>query len=43
MNMAFKKVKSNKGAGGIDGMKVDELQQYLKENGKQLIQAIRGW
>ena len=41
MNKAFKKVKSNKGAGGIDGMKVDELVQYLKENGKQLIQAIK--
>jgi retron-type reverse transcriptase len=34
MNQAFKKVKSNKGAGGIDGMEVDELLQYLKENGK---------
>lgn len=41
MNKAFMKVKSNKGAGGIDGMKVDELGQYLKENGKQLIQAIK--
>jgi RNA-directed DNA polymerase len=41
MNLAFKKVKSNKGAAGIDGMEVDSLQQYLKENGKQLIQAIK--
>jgi group II intron reverse transcriptase/maturase len=41
MNQAFKKVKSNKGAGGIDGMKVDELLQYLKENGLQLTQAIK--
>ena len=41
MNLAYKKVKSNKGAGGIDGMKVDELQQHLKENGKQLVQAIK--
>jgi RNA-directed DNA polymerase len=41
MNLAFKKVKSNKGAGGVDGMKVDELQQYLKENAEQLIQAIK--
>jgi RNA-directed DNA polymerase len=38
MNLAFKKVKSNKGAAG---MEVDSLQQYLKENGKQLIQAIQ--
>lgn len=41
MNQAFKRVKSNKGAGGIDGMKVDELQQYLKENAERLIQAIK--
>lgn len=41
MNQAFKKVKSNKGAGGIDEMGVDELLQYLKENGQQLTQAIK--
>lgn len=41
MNQAYKKVKSNKGAAGIDGKRVDELQQYLKENGKQLTQAIK--
>jgi len=41
MNKAFKKVKSNKGAGGIDGMGVDELLQHLKENGQQLTQAIQ--
>lgn len=41
MNLAYKKVKSNKGAGGIDGMGVDELLPYLKENGQSLIQQIR--
>ena len=30
MNLAFKKVKSNKGAGGIDKMGMDELLPYLK-------------
>ncbi|AGA69724.1 Retron-type reverse transcriptase [Desulfitobacterium dichloroeliminans LMG P-21439] len=40
MNHAFKRVKSNKGAHGIDGMGVDELLQYLKENGSQLRQSI---
>lgn len=29
LNMAFKKVKANKGAGGVDGMKVEELDSYL--------------
>lgn len=41
MNKAFKKVKSNKGAGGIDKMEVDELLQHLKENGQQLLKAIK--
>lgn len=40
LNQAFKKVKSNKGSYGIDGMKVDELLQYLKENGNSLRQSI---
>jgi len=40
MNYAYKKVKSNKGAHGIDGMKVDELLQYLKETGVQLRKSI---
>ena len=41
MSMAFKRVKANKGASGIDDMKVDELLQYLKENGKQIKEDIR--
>jgi len=41
LNAAYKKVKSNKGAGGIDGMSVDELLPYLKENQKQLIERIK--
>jgi len=41
LNKAYKKVKSNKGAGGIDGMRVDELLTFLKDNQKQLVQQIR--
>lgn len=41
MNQAFKKVKSNKGAGGVDGMEVEHLLQYLKDNNQQLIQSIK--
>ena len=41
LNKAYKKVKSNKGAGGVDGMNVDELLTYLRENQKQLIQKIK--
>lgn len=40
MNQAFKSVKANKGSHGIDGMKVDELLQYLKENGEIIKQTI---
>jgi len=40
MNNAFKRVKANKGAHGVDGMRVDELLQHLKENGSQLRQLI---
>ena len=40
LNQAFKRIKSNKGSYGIDGMKVDELLQYLKENGDSIRQSI---
>ena len=32
LNLAFKRVKSNKGSHGVDGLKVDELLQFLKQN-----------
>ena len=41
MNLAFKRVKANKGASGIDNMTVDELLQYLKENGNKIKEDIR--
>lgn len=40
MNAAYKRVKSNKGSHGVDGMKVDELLSYLKQHGKTLIASI---
>ena len=41
LNNAYKKVKSNKGAGGVDGMSVDELLPFLRDNQKQLIQQFK--
>ena len=41
LNKAYKQVKSNKGSGGIDGMQVDELLPYLRENQETLIQELR--
>ncbi|WP_330364979.1 group II intron reverse transcriptase/maturase [Anaerovorax odorimutans] len=38
---AYEKVKSNKGAGGVDKMGVGELLPYLKENQRQLFQSIK--
>ncbi|WP_330620853.1 CD1108 family mobile element protein, partial [Coprococcus comes] len=40
LNQAYKKVKSNKGAGGVDGMSVDELLSFLRNNGVQLKQQL---
>ena len=36
LNRAYKQVKRNKGAGGIDGMQIDELLPYLRENREKL-------
>src|SRR5690554_451584 len=41
LNRAYKQVKRNKGAGGIDGMQVDELLPYLREHKDELIQSLR--
>lgn len=42
LNNAYKQVKRNRGKGGIDGMQVDELLPFLRENQETLIQEIRG-
>ncbi|KYH35994.1 hypothetical protein CLTEP_03880 [Clostridium tepidiprofundi DSM 19306] len=39
--MHIKKVKVNKESHGIDGMKVDELLQHLKEHGQELRQSLK--
>ena len=41
MNVAYQKVKSNRGAGGIDKMSVDELLPYLREHRLSLLQQIK--
>ena len=41
LERAYRQVKKNKGAGGIDGMQVDELLPYLRENQKKLVQTLR--
>ena len=41
MFAALDKVKANKGAGGIDGITVDEIDQYLRENWVDIRDKIR--
>ena len=40
LNRAFKRVRSNKGSGGIDEMEVESLKDYLVENKEKLMQSI---
>lgn len=41
LNAAYKKVKGNRGSGGIDGMQVDELLPYLREHQRELVGQLR--
>ena len=41
LNRAYKRVKANKGAPGIDGITVEEIGAYLRENQKELIERMK--
>ena len=41
MNAAYKRVCANKGAGGVDGVTVEELGDYIKENWGSIREQIR--
>ena len=41
LNRAYKRVKRNRGAAGIDGMTVEEALPWLKERREELLQSIR--
>ena len=42
LNRAYRRVKSNKGAPGIDGMTVEDALPWLKEHRGELLESIRG-
>ena len=37
LNLAFKNVKANKGASGIDDMSIEETAQFIKEHKNQIV------
>ena len=41
LNKAYKKVCQNKGASGVDGITVEEVDKYIKENKETLLNQIR--
>jgi len=41
MANAVKRVKANKGAAGVDGMTVNELDSWFTDHGEELLQRLR--
>ena len=41
LNSAYKRVKANKGAPGIDGMTIEEAQSWLREHKEEFLESIR--
>jgi group II intron reverse transcriptase/maturase len=42
LNQAFKRVKRNGGAAGVDGLSIEETQSYLREHREKWLESLRG-
>jgi RNA-directed DNA polymerase len=40
LNLAYKKVRANRGSSGVDGMTVEDLLEFLKQNGQKIRQQV---
>ncbi len=40
MQLAYRKVKANKGAGGVDGIEIEDIDEYLRENWTDIRERI---
>src|SRR5581483_5715169 len=40
LNRAYKRVKANKGAAGVDGMTIDELSAWIAKHKESLIESL---
>jgi retron-type reverse transcriptase len=41
LNLAWKRVRSNKGAAGIDGITIDDFVEHFKQVGNDIVESIR--
>jgi retron-type reverse transcriptase len=41
LNLAFKRVRQNKGAAGVDGMTIDQLPEYTRKHREELLESLR--
>ena len=43
IDLAIKRVKSNKGAPGVDSMTTNEVENYFLENGEEILNKDQNW